>query len=202
MHGAFAGRSLAETTAVDATTITNNSSSIATEHTGIVAESSVPPSPSYDYRAILMGGYGNGSSWSIGTGLGISWAPIQRWPGPGIITPGIEITSTYWSGRQGRYKIDRLRDTGVTFLLRLESYEQYKGLFLEGGIGLHQLSETRFYSKKLGRHSQIGSNIAMGYYIPRTPLELSVRVRHLSNAGTKSDNSGLNQMIVRLAARF
>ncbi len=154
------------------------------------------------YRGFAMAGYGDGSSWAGGTGLGLSFSPITTWQKAGQLTPGIEFTSTYWSGRRGNYNIRRMHDVGATAMLRWESREPHRGLFLEGGFGIHRLSETRFYTKNLGRHTQAGSNIAIGYHIPRTSLELSIRGRHLSNAGTNTNNSGINQLVARLAYRF
>ena len=165
-------------------------------------EAANPAQRKITYRPFAMGGYGDGSSWAGGGGLGLSFAPIQRWKRPSILTPGIEITHTYWSGRSGSYETSKMRDTGITLLLRLDAQPNHRGLFAEAGFGLHQHTETRFYSKNLGRHTQAGSNAAIGYYIPRTPLEISVRVRHLSNARTKPDNSGINQIQLRIATRF
>ena len=155
-----------------------------------------------EYRIFGMGGYGNGSSWAAGAGAGLAFAPIERWSDFARITPGMEVSATYWSGRSGTHNISRLRDIGLTLLLRFEPHKPNKGFFFEGGFGLHQLSETRFYSKNLGRHSQAGSNIAIGYYIPRTPFEVSIRGRHLSNARTRKDNSGINQLVLRIATYF
>jgi hypothetical protein len=154
------------------------------------------------YRVFGMVGYGDGSSWAGGLGVGISFPPIEQWKGPGAFYPCIEATYTYWSGSKGIYNNGVLKDAGFTILLRNDIKQLHHGVFLEGGFGLHHMSAKQFSNKNIGGHRQASSNLAIGWYVPNTSLEISIRIRHLSNAGTRQDNSGVNQGVLRIAMRF
>lgn len=71
--------------------------------------------------------------------------------------------------------------------------------FAEAGIGAHLLSETRIGSKDLSTAYQFGPLLGVGLgFGERGQYELSYRYQHISNAGIKEPNDGLNIHLLRL----
>lgn len=118
----------------------------------------------------------------------------------------------YWDLQIGRWINDSpdrthagLWDVGLTPVLRL----QWAGAggfapYLEGGIGAHLLSETSVSrERRFGSNFQFGDHLGFGLrFGPRQAFDLSYRYQHLSNAGIKSPNNGINFHQVRFGYWF
>lgn len=141
---------------------------------------------------------------SIGTDIHFG----RQWnPGPhGRITTYGEFLLGYWEGEEGHTGVTSLHEAGVSFFARyrhLHSPLSWIRPFADLGAGLHYLTEDRIENKELGRHWQAGSNIGVGILFGREErLEIGVRLRHLSNAGTDEINWGVNQIQGRIGLRF
>ena len=75
--------------------------------------------------------------------------------------------------------------------------------FAEAGIGAHLLSETSLANKTYSTAFQFGSLVGMGIgFGRRGQYELGYRFQHISNAGIKHPNEGLNLHMLRLGYLF
>ena len=75
--------------------------------------------------------------------------------------------------------------------------------YVDAGIGVHYLTEDKIEGKELGRQWLAGSNLGIGIIVGKSErFDIGVRIRHLSNAGTKDINWGINHVMARLAIRF
>jgi len=153
-------------------------------------------------RVFVSGGVGDSGAAGSAAGFARLFAPFAQWPGAGTLCPGWELSGSFWSGDEPRYNADQLRELGLSLLLRLQGDTPHTGLFLEGAVGLHYLAETRFENNNLGIHAQAGTSLALGWYVPATQLELSLRGRHLSNGGLDRNNAGFNEISLRVAIRL
>ena len=103
----------------------------------------------------------------------------------------------YWDATLGTWDSDTgsLVDVGLTPVFR---YAQAKyGPYVEGGVGFHVLSETAISSAiDFSTQFQFGSHVGAGYRFNR--YDLSLRLQHLSNAGIKNPNPGINFLQLRL----
>src|SRR5436305_1101512 len=71
------------------------------------------------------------------------------------------------------------------------------GPYLEAAIGLHFLSDTHIKPDvTLSTHFQFGDHIGVG--VRRDKYDLGIRLQHLSNAGLRNPNPGVNFLLVRL----
>ena len=75
-------------------------------------------------------------------------------------------------------------------------YGHERGAYVDGGIGFHVLSETRISSAvEFSTRFQFGDHVGAGYRIGR--YDLSMRIQHLSNAGIRNPNPGINFLHLR-----
>ena len=89
-----------------------------------------------------------------------------------------------------RYQRDATLSSGVT-------------PYAEAGIGPHLLSETRLGSRTLSTSFQFGSLLGVGLgFGDNGQYELAYRFQHISNAGIKEPNDGLNLHLLRLGYSF
>lgn len=96
----------------------------------------------------------------------------------------------------------RLWEIGLTPVFRLQAND-LRGVYLEAGIGAHLLEATSLGNKHFGSAFQFGDHIGFGYrFGARGEFDLSYRYQHLSNAGIKLPNSGLDSNQVRLQYWF
>jgi lipid A 3-O-deacylase len=103
----------------------------------------------------------------------------------------------YWDAVLGTWDSDTgsLVDVGLTPVFRYAPAEH--GPYAEGGIGVHILSETDISSAiDFSTQFQFGSHLGAGYRFNR--YDLSLRLQHLSNAGIKNPNPGINFLQLRL----
>jgi opacity protein-like surface antigen len=95
-----------------------------------------------------------------------------------------------------------LVDFGLTPVLRLER-NTMEGPYAEMGLGVHGLSHTSIGGNRMSTGFQFGSHIGLGYrFGTKQAFDLSYRFQHLSNAGIKHPNSGVNFNELRLQYSF
>jgi len=119
--------------------------------------------------------------------------------------------SGYWEAsvglwQQKQYKNisgndKNLWDIGFTPVFRFQN-DNKKGLYYEGGIGVHRLSDL--YNNDTYRLStlfQFGDHIGVGYVFDNK-WEVAAKVQHFSNGGYKKPNTGINYLEVKAAYHF
>lgn len=95
-----------------------------------------------------------------------------------------------------------LFEIGFTPVFRLQP-NGLKGPYVEGSIGIHFLSRTSIGDDGLGTSFQFGSAIGFGYrFGAKESFDLSYRYQHVSNAGIKDPNGGLDFHLIRLQYHF
>lgn len=152
----------------------------------------------------LQGGFGEKSTDSVTLGATLPWSTwrTQLWGG--------ELRG-HWDLYVSRWSFDGVGGNdnsllwGVTPTLRLRPQDGRAAWFWEAGIGA-TLSNHRYrpvgeqeFSTRFNFASHIGLGINLG---ERRQHELLVRVQHLSNAGIKQPNPGVNFLQVRYAWHF
>ena len=113
-----------------------------------------------------------------------SWLEGTRW-------------RTYWDLSAGSWHGDlgTVHDVGLTPVFRYARAE--RGLFYEGAIGFHVLSDSHI-STDLGLSTrfQFGDHLGAGYR--NGHYDWSVRLQHLSNGGMRNPNPGINFLELRI----
>jgi lipid A 3-O-deacylase len=143
-------------------------------------------------------GRGDGASmWRAGA----QWKWHKQW-----FTGGRWHLGGYWDVQLGRWKGDNgLWDIGITPVFRWQ--QSTPGAFspyLEAAIGFHLLSRTRISdSRRFGSAFQFGDHLGAGVrFGGRGRYDLAVRIQHLSNAGLRKPNHGINFWQLRLQRHF
>ena len=72
--------------------------------------------------------------------------------------------------------------------------------FLSSGMGIALLSDNKIGERNLGTSLQFESRFEFGYKTANTSSSLNIF--HYSNAGTASDNSGVNILMINLSHLF
>jgi len=119
--------------------------------------------------------------------------------------------SGYWEASTGIWRENRymnqvgqerkLWDIGFTPVFRFQN-DNKKGMYYEGGIGVHMLSKLYNNSdNRLGTHFQFGDHIATGYVFDNN-WEVALKLQHFSNGGYKKPNSGVNFVELKAAYHF
>ena len=104
----------------------------------------------------------------------------------------VEASLGYWSTDEGP-----IYDIATTPVFRY-ARSRNSGPYLEAAIGLHFLSDTHIKPDvTLSTHFQFGDHIGVG--LRRGHYDFGVRLQHLSNAGLRNPNPGVNFLLVRLA---
>jgi len=133
---------------------------------------------------------GNGTrgidlSWRVGAQWKqhLRWLPAERW-------------SFYWDASLGEWQSESgsVSDVGITPTFR---YGDERGLYLDGGIGVHWLSDTKIGPLvELSTRFQFGDHLGVGWRFKH--YDLSMRLQHLSNAGIHNPNPGVNFLQLRI----
>jgi len=121
--------------------------------------------------------------------LGAQWRQKPKWLDDTIM-------SLYWDATLGTWEADigTVQDLGLTPTFR---YGHEHGAYFDFGIGFHVLSETRISSTTdFSTKFQFGDHLGIGYRYDR--YDFSVRAQHLSNAGIRNPNPGINFLQVRV----
>ena len=103
----------------------------------------------------------------------------------------IEVSVAHWhTDRSGLY------DTAITPVFRYARSPR-NGPYVEGAVGLHIISGTHLQENvSFSTRFQFGDHIGVG--VRRGPYDLGVRLQHLSNAGLRNPNPGVNFLQLRL----
>lgn len=119
--------------------------------------------------------------------------------------------SGYWELSAGAWKESQYKnisgntahlwDVGFTPVFRFQN-DNKKGLYYEGGIGVHRLS--KLYDNdtyRLSTHFQFGDHVGIGYVFDNN-WEVAGKIQHFSNGGYKKPNTGVNFLEVKAAYHF
>lgn len=116
----------------------------------------------------------------------------------------------YWDFSVGYWRKDDVRtgqnddlaDIGVTPVFRWQRNDR-RGLYGEAAIGFHLISRTSLGDKRFSTEFQFGDHLGVGYrFGARSAFDVSYRFQHLSNAGIKRPNNGIDFHQVRLQYHF
>ena len=114
-----------------------------------------------------------------------------------------DVSLGYWwrsNVAPGEHK--DLFDLGFTPVFRVQP-NSLTGPYVEAGIGAHVLSHSSIGDKHMSTAFQFGDHIGVGYrFGVKRAFDLSYRFQHLSNAGIKEPNPGINFNMLRLQYRF
>lgn len=118
------------------------------------------------------------------------WLTDQRWQLGGYW----DLQIGGWDNRAGNISFT---DIGLTPVFRLAA--QDSPVYFEGAIGFHYLSDypTRGgapFSSKFQFGDHLGIGLRFG---ERKEHDLSLRAQHLSNAGYRNPNPGINLLLLR-----
>ena len=108
----------------------------------------------------------------------------------------------YWNNNGFPNRNKSITEIGVTPVFRVQSND-LTGVYGELGIGAHLMSNTTIGDKTMSTAFQFGDHIGLGYrFGVKQAFDLSYRYQHLSNAGIKKPNDGINFNQVRLQYHF
>ena len=150
--------------------------------------------------ASLEFGAGNGAEmWRVGA----QWNWRSKW-----LQHGNWHMGGYWDAQVGQWSGSgkaTITDFGLTPVFRYQE-TQPSGLspYVEGAIGFHLISPVRLDDRRgFSTAFQFGDHIGVGAtFGERHNYDLALRFQHLSNAGIKKPNNGINFTQVRLQYHF
>lgn len=139
------------------------------------------------------------------TELNLIWDTGWKWGNPQgwQLNLDVELALAHWNAKSGTNRRN-LFEAGVSPMFRLE----YRGWsvvpYLEAGIGVRGLSHTSVsdehrFSTAFQFADTIGVGVSMG---DRQQFALGYRFQHISNAGIKRPNPGVDFSQVYLRYRF
>jgi hypothetical protein len=150
----------------------------------------------------VEGGSGDGADMAR---VGIQWNWNQRWfEGREWHLGGYwDLAIGYWRKSASVPGLNEdITEIGLTPVFRLQRNDM-RGPYLEAGIGAHLLSRTRLDTKRFSTLFQFGDHIGAGFrFGTRGAFDLGYRFQHLSNAGIKRPNDGINFHQIRLQYHF
>ena len=116
-----------------------------------------------------------------------------------------DLTVGHWHPHYAGGGNHDVNDIGLTPVLRItERQRSAIAPYAEAGIGAHLISEHHLYDgRDMSTNFQFGDHIGAGVsFGDQYAWDLGVRVQHLSNAGIKNPNPGINFLQVRAAYHF
>ena len=149
----------------------------------------------------VEGGGGDGADMAR---AGIQWDWKRRWfEGREWHLGGYwDLAVGYWRRSAAPGLNEDITEIGLTPVFRLQQND-LKGPYLEAGIGAHLLSRTSLGTKRFSTKFQFGDHIGAGFrFGAHGALDLGYRFQHLSNAGIKRPNNGINFHQIRLQYHF
>lgn len=95
-------------------------------------------------------------------------------------------------------------DIGITPVFRIQPNGGQSGLYLEGAVGAHLLSATRINNQRhFGSSLNFGDHVGFGVtFGGKGEYDLGYRFQHLSNAGIKKPNDGIEFHLLRFTYRY
>jgi len=91
-------------------------------------------------------------------------------------------------------------DFSLTPVLRLQRVGSGIRPYLEGGVGVHALTNVKAFAQRVSTSFEFGSHVGAGLSLGS--VDLGYRFQHLSNAGIASPNGGVNAHILHLVSHF
>lgn len=139
--------------------------------------------------------------------IGAQWDWNKRWLETGGWHLGgyWDLQLGYWDNSSNNKTNSDLWELAFTPVFRVQQNQPSAvSPYVELGIGVHLLSETSVSAQRdLSTAFQFGSHAGVGArFGPKNAFDLSYRYQHLSNAGIKEPNHGINFHILRLGYRF
>ncbi len=131
--------------------------------------------------------------------VGVQWDWQKTW-----LQRGDWHLGGYWDLQLGRWNgASHITDLGLTPTFRWEN-DSRRGGYLEAAIGFHYLSSRNVTSaKQLGSNFEFGDHVGAGYrFGEKGAYDVSLRFQHLSNAGIKHPNPGINFTQLRFQYHF
>ncbi len=140
-------------------------------------------------------------------GVALQWDWNVRWLSLGEWSLGgyFELSGSYWEGEEGRTGNDSLGEIGITPVFRYQRHSTLFGVkpYVEGGVGVHGMSDDTLGDKDFSTEFAVGSHGGAGIrFGSQDRFELGYRYQHLSNAGIGDSNPGINFHLVRLSYHF
>jgi lipid A 3-O-deacylase len=141
--------------------------------------------------------------------VGLQWDWKKQWFSTGNWSLGgyWDLSLGYWDNRTiaPLRTNDSITDIGFTPVFRFQQNNP-KGLspYVEAAVGLHFLSATSVSTeRRFGTSFQFGDHIGAGLrFGDKGQFDVGYRYQHLSNAGIKDPNQGINFHQVRLQYNF
>jgi len=156
-----------------------------------------------DVPFFIGGLYAHGNSTNV-YGVQAVWAPRE---GNEFLAPhdlGFRVAAQVqrWVASDGDSPYHSLADGSVIAELRYWlAPEAPVRPFAEGGLGVHLLSNVRVGNRQLGVAFDFGSQVAVGaVFGDNGRYELAAFAHHVSNAGIKDPNDGINYFGIRFRA--
>ena len=123
------------------------------------------------------------------------WLPMSDWHVGGYW----DLALGQWRARHPPAGANRdITEIGLTPVFRLQRND-LAGPYLEAAIGFHLMSNNRIGVKNMSTNFQFGDHVGAGYrFGAKQSFDLAYRYQHLSNAGIKRPNPGINFHQIRL----
>ncbi len=116
-----------------------------------------------------------------------------------------DLNFGYWNNRSAAGGSGSIAEVSLTPVLRVQQ-SAAAGLspYAETGVGLHIVSYSSVSTQReLGTNYQFGSHIGAGVrFGDKRQYDIGYRYQHLSNAGIKEPNQGINFHQLRLQYHF
>jgi len=129
------------------------------------------------------------------------WLPIGNWHLGGYW----DASLGYWDNQSAGATHSSIFDLGLTPVFRFQQTTPSAiSPYAEIGLGFHFLSHTSVSpQRQFGTSFQFGDHLGVGLrFGERGQYDLGYRFQHLSNAGIKQPNDGINFHQVRLQYHF
>ncbi len=139
--------------------------------------------------------------------VGVQWKWSKRWFDTGNWHLGgyWDASLGYWDNKSPGATHSSIFDAGLTPVFRFQQNNP-SGFspYVEAGIGIHFLSHTSVTAQRqFGSSFQFGDHVGVGLRLGgKGQYDLGYRFQHLSNAGIKQPNNGINFHQVRLQYNF
>ena len=149
----------------------------------------------------LEAGSGDGADMAR---VGLQWQWKSRWfQGENWHLGGYwDLALGYWHRSSPPGYNEDITEIGLTPVFRFQRND-LKGPYLEAAVGFHLLSRTSLGDKRFSTQFQFGDHLGAGLrFGAKGEFDLGYRFQHLSNAGIKRPNDGINFHQVRLQYHF
>lgn len=116
-----------------------------------------------------------------------------------------EVNLSYWYLYRHKEGEEDLFELGITPNVRVERdwTSQWGRPYMEAGLGVHLLSKVHIGPRDLGSALQFGTHVGFGLrFGSHEQWDIAYRYEHLSNAGLKEPNPGINFGMVRFGYRW